>query len=108
MEIHSPDVYGPIGLAGSAGLAGQRLTSAGPGATPTWVTITATSEFDFVSASALTHTITHNLSNIAPTVTVYLTSDGKQVQPAYIDALDANTLEISFFAARAIQGTVVG
>ncbi len=108
MEIHLPDIYGPIELAGNAGTAGQRLTSAGPAATPTWEPDVNSDEFQFISPSALTHTITHNLGNIAPTVTVYLTSDGRQVQPAYIDALDANTLEINFFVARAIQGTVVG
>lgn len=108
-ELHSPDVYGPIGLAGNTGTTGQRLTSAGPGATPTWQTdSTAIGIYEYTSASALSHVIAHNLNSDKPLVTVYNQSDNAALQPATIVATDANTLTITFFVARAIKGTVSG
>lgn len=153
MEIHSPDVYGPIALAGSAGTAGQQLTSAGPGAQAVWsasggivVTDTATvnltlagnslsadaiispdagnelvahanglyspiplvNKFTFTSASAVSHTITHNLNNQFPDVTIYETATNTQIEPATVVGTSANVLTVTFFSARAIAGTVIG
>lgn len=36
VEIHVPNIYGPVQLATDEGLAGQQLTSAGPGAQAIW------------------------------------------------------------------------
>lgn len=109
MQIHSPDIYGPIALATSPGTAGQVLTSAGAGAQAVWSTpINAGAKFTFTSPSSLTHTITHNLNNQFPAITVYDTSNGQVIQPATIDGIDANTIEITFFSARAIAGTIIG
>lgn len=108
-EIHSPDIYGPIGLAGNPGTSGQRLTSAGPGATPTWQTDSAAiGIFEFTSASALSHVITHNLNSDRPHVEVYNQADNAVIVPATVVATDANNTTITFFVARAIHGTITG
>lgn len=42
MEEHSPNIFGPISLAGNAGSLGQFLTSFGPGAQAQWATYVPT------------------------------------------------------------------
>ncbi len=42
MEQHSPDIYGSVQLAGSAGVVGQLLGSNGPGIQASWQNISPT------------------------------------------------------------------
>ena len=64
--------------------------------------------FTFTSPSALTHTITHNLNNTFPSITVWDSGSGQVVIPDTIQALNSSQLSITFFVARAIAGTIAG
>jgi hypothetical protein len=64
--------------------------------------------FTFTSASNITHTITHNLGNQFPDVTVYDTATNQVVTPATVVGTSINVLTITFFSAVAIAGSVVG
>lgn len=153
VEIHVPNIIGPVQLAASEGIAGQQLTSAGPGVQAIWaasggisildttsidltlaanvlsgavivaptagnqlqstgtglfVPAASVNKFAFTSASALVHTITHNLNNQYPTVDVFDTVTGAVVVPLSVVGTSVNVLTVTFFAARAIAGTVVG
>jgi hypothetical protein len=132
-EIHSPDIYGPIALAAAPGTAGQHLESAGAGAQAVWASTSALISsdtpnllttggdgrllvsgnsvpnlFTFTSAIAAVHTITHNLGNQFPVVTVYDTATGAVVVPTSVVGTNVNTLTITFFVPVAIAGSVVG
>jgi hypothetical protein len=106
-EIHSPDIYGSIRLAGDAGAAGRVLKSSGAGAQAIWGAV-APSVFTFTSAAALSHTITHNLGNQFPAVTVYNTAGNAAVTPASMVGTSINVLTITFAVPTAIAGTIVG
>lgn len=101
MELHVPDIYGDIKLAGSSGTAGQRLTSAVPGAQAVWATDSAAiGIFEFTSASALSHVIVHNLNSDRPQVEIYNQADNAVIQPATVVATDVNTTTITFFCSK--------
>lgn len=153
MEIHSPDIVGPVALATDPGVAGQLLTSAGPGVQAVWSTpagsvtvsdtdtvdltltgldITADAiispdagnqlvanvnglfvpttiqKFTFNRLAAVTHTITHNLGNQFPAVTIYDPATSEQVIPYAVTGLDPNTLFVAMFTSVAIAGTIIG
>lgn len=108
MEIHKPDIYGDIELAGNPGTTGQVLTSQGTNVQAVWTTPTALPIFTFTSPSNTLHTIVHNLGSMYPVITVYDQANDQVIQPATIEAIDANTTEITFFSARAIAGTIIG
>lgn len=107
MQIHTPDIYGPVSAAGAPGTAGQVLTSGGAGVQVGWSTPTDNS-FTFASPSAISHVINHNLGNAFPAVTVWDSVASAVIEPATIISNTANQLTITFFAARAIAGTIVG
>lgn len=60
--------------------------------------------FEFASPSAISHTITHNLGISNPDVVVYINLN--EVIPSSILVLNANQVQITFFAPRAITGSV--
>lgn len=64
--------------------------------------------FSFTSASNTSHVLNHNLNNVFPIITVYNQADNSVIQPATIVSNSANQLTVTFFAARAISGTIVG
>lgn len=70
--------------------------------------VAAVNKFTFTSPSAITHTITHNLNNAFPTVTIWDTATGDVIQPSIISSNGVNSFDVTFFVARAIAGTVVG
>lgn len=107
MDIHAPNIVGELSVAGDAGTAGQVLTSAGDGVQVDWVT-PVSRVFTFTSASALSHTIGHDLSNSFPSVTVWSTGTNTVVQPASIFSEDDQSLTITFAVPTAIAGTIVG
>ncbi len=109
MQIHSPDIIGPVDLSGAPGTAGDVLTSAGAGAQAVWSTLaTIPGIFKGTSASNVTHTITHNLNNQYPDVTIYDTGTGAEVIPATVVGTSVNVLTVTFFSATAIAFTIVG
>ncbi len=65
-------------------------------------------KFTGTSASNTSHTITHNLNNQFPDVTIYDTATNAVVVPQSVVGTNANTLTVTFFSAVAIAFTVVG
>lgn len=109
MEIHSPDIVGPVALATLPGVAGQVLTSAGPGAQAVWSTpVSAGVKFPYTSASATSHVINHSLNNMYPVVSVYDSGTGAVIIPVSIVGTTLNQTTITLFTARAIAGTIIG
>lgn len=70
--------------------------------------VTVANVFSFTSASNTSHVLNHNLNNAFPTITVYNSADNSAIQPATIVSNSANQLTVTFFAARAIAGTIIG
>lgn len=103
-QIHNSDLYGPLGAASNLGIAGQVLTSQGPGNQVVW---SNGGKFTFASASSLSHVIVHNLNNDYPNITVWDTATDEVIHPV-ITSNNPNQITITFFVARAIAGTITG
>lgn len=62
--------------------------------------------FAYSSPSSISHTLIHGLNTLSPAVTVIDDSTGTVVLPAEILVLDADSIDITFFVAKAIRGTI--
>lgn len=66
----------------------------------------ALNKYDFSSPIQLVHTITHPMRTLSPDVVVYDQSLSEAVVPEAIEINSDSQITITFFAARAIYGTI--
>lgn len=62
--------------------------------------------FIFDSAISLSHTFIHNLNTISPDVVTIDDVTSNYIIPDNILVIDGNTVQVTFFVARAIRGKI--
>ena len=63
-------------------------------------------KYSYNSLINTTHTIVHGLNSLDPSVFVLDSATNQTIIPDSVTVVDANTVQVVFFAARAIYGAV--